>query len=718
MTDFFKHLMHEFELPLGNPVLIFSLILFIILLSPILLKRLNIPGIIGLIIAGVVIGPHGFNILEKNSAVDLFSTIGLLYIMFIAGLELDMNEFKSNRNKSLLFGFFTFIIPLGIGFPVCLYLLGYDFNASFLTASMFATHTLVAYPIVSKLGVSKNQAVAITVGGTILTDTAVLIILAVIMGNSQGNLNSEFWIRLGVSLAIFSAIMFLIIPRIAKWFFRKLESEKHSHYIFVLAVVFFAAFLAEIAGVEPIIGAFVAGLALNKLIPHSSALMNRIEFIGNSLFIPFFLISVGMLVDVSVILSGPMALIVAGTLTVVALFGKWFAALFTQLIFKYSKAQRQLIFGLSSAHAAATLAVILVGYKAEILDENILNGTIILILITCIVASFATEKAAKKIVIESEDDTEGLAKSNGVHSEHILLPIANVSNIEKLLEFAIFIKEKKSANPVSILSVVSNNKEAEINILKARNKLEEFVKQASASETKVNIITTIDHNPASGIARISREIMADIIVLGWPQRSGFIDKFIGEKVESILINTDKTTFICHLEKPLVLHKRIVIAAPPLTEHENGFDLWLNKVAILAQELTIPIVLYCNEATEKSVEKAFKKSKLTASIKVNPFTDWEDFLVFSRHIHADDLFVLVSARKGATSYMGVLENLPTKLEKHFTANSRFVIYPQQYTDNFSSEKYDDFSAEPLNKGIEAVQKIGKGIGSFFKNKGNE
>jgi len=718
MTDFFKHLTHEFELPLGNPVLIFSLILFIILLSPILLKRLNIPGIIGLIIAGVVIGPHGFNILAKNSAVDLFSTIGLLYIMFIAGLELDMNEFKSNRKKSLLFGFFTFIIPLGIGFPVCFYLLGYDFNASFLTASMFATHTLVAYPIVSKLGVSKNQAVAITVGGTILTDTAVLIILAVIMGNSKGNLNSEFWIRLSVSLAIFSAIMFLIIPRIAKWFFRKLESEKHSHYIFVLAVVFFAAFLAEIAGVEAIIGAFVAGLALNKLIPHSSALMNRIEFIGNSLFIPFFLISVGMLVDVSVILSGPMALIVAGTLTAVALFGKWFAALFTQLIFKYSRAQRQLIFGLSSAHAAATLAVILVGYKAEILDENILNGTIILILITCIVASFATEKAAKKIVIESEDDTEGLAKSNGIHNEHILLPIANVSSIEKLLEFAIFIKEKKSANPVSILSVVSNNKEAEINILKARNKLEEFVRQASASETKVNIITTIDHNPASGIARISREIMADIIVLGWPQRSGFLDKFFDEKVDTILSNTDKTTFICHLEQPLVLHKRIVIAAPPLTEHENGFDLWLNKIAILAQELTIPIVLYCNEATEKAVDKTFKKFKLTASIKVNPFTDWEDFLVFSSYINADDLFVLVAARKGATSYMGVLENLPTKLEKHFTTNSRFVIYPQQYTDNFSSEKYDDFSAEPLNKGIEAVQKIGKGIGSFFKNKDNE
>ncbi len=685
MTVFFEHLMHEFELPLANPILIFSLILFIILLSPILLRRLNIPGIIGLIIAGVLIGPHGFDILEKNSAIDLFSTIGLLYIMFIAGLDLDMNDFKANRNKSVLFGFFTFIFPLAIGFPVCYYLLEYDFNASFLTASMFATHTLVAYPIVSKLGVSKNQAVAITVGGTILTDTAVLIILAVIMENSRGNLNQEFWIRLGVSLTVFSAIMFLIIPRIAKWFFRKLESEKHSHYIFVLSIVFLAAFLAEIAGVESIIGAFVAGLALNKLIPHSSALMNRIEFIGNSLFIPFFLISVGMIVDVSVIFSGPTALIVAITLSIVALFGKWFAALITQLVFKFSKAQRQLIFGLSSAHAAATLAVILVGYKAGILDENILNGTIILILITCIVASFATEKAAKLIIIESEDDTEVLKKGNGADSEHILMPIANVSNIEKLLEFAILIKDKNSINPVSILSVVANNKEAELNILKARNKLEEFVKQGSASETNVNIITTIDHNPASGITRISKEIMADIIVMGWPQRSGFIDKLVGEKVDSILNNISKTIFICYLEKPLVLHKKIIIAAPPMAEHENGFALWLTKMLKLSQELSIPVQLHCNKVTQQAVERLSKKAKLAEVITIRLFTNWEDFLVLSRNIKQDDLFVLVSARRGAPSYIGALEKLPSQLEKHFADNSRFVIYPQQYTQNLPSTK---------------------------------
>ncbi len=710
MFQFLNNFLHEFELPLQNPVLVFSLILIIILLSPILLKKLNIPGIIGLIISGVIIGPNGFNILEKNSAVDLFSTIGLLYIMFIAGLELDMNEFKVNRNKSYLFGFFTFIIPLLIGFPVCYYFLDYDFNASFLTASMFSTHTLVTYPIVSKFGIAKNQAVAITVGGTILTDTAVLIILAVIIGNTQGNLTQDFWITLGISLVIFSLIMFYFIPKVSAWFFKKLESEKHSQYIFVLAVVFFAAFLAEVAGVEPIIGAFVAGLALNKLIPHSSALMNRIEFMGNSLFIPFFLISVGMIVDVSVIFSGSAAIIIAITLTIVALIGKWLAALFTQMAFKYSSIQRTLIFGLSSSHAAATLAVILVGYNAKILDENILNGTIILILITCVVASFVTEKASKKIILIQDEFNSGHISLH--KKEHILMPIANLNNIDKLLDFSIFIKDKKSPNPISILSVVTNDLEAESNIIKARTKLEQFVRQASATETKVEILTTIDHNAASGISRISREIMSDIIVLGWPQKAGLLDKLIGEKVDSIISNTTKTTFICSMSQPLSLHKRIVVASPPLSEFENGFDLWLAKLSKLAQELSIPIQIYCNNTTSKAIDLFAKSNKILALITTTSFDDWSDFLVLSRNIKPNDLFVLISARKGSVSYLGFLEHIPHKMERYFDANSKIIVYPEQYCDVFVNERYEGLTAEPINKGIETVQKIGHGIGKMF------
>jgi len=632
--------------------------------------------------------------------------------MFIAGLDLDLNQFKTNRNKSLLFGFFTFSFPLIIGFPVCYYLLGYGFNASLLTASMFSTHTLIAYPIVSKLGVAKNQAVAITVGGTILTDTTVLIMLAVIMGKSQGTLDQHFWIKLIISLILFFAVMFYVIPRIAKWFFRKLESEKYSHYIFVLAVVFFAAFLAELAGIEPIIGAFVAGLSLNRLIPHSSALMNRIEFIGNSLFIPFFLISVGMIVDITVLLKGPMAITIAITLSVVALFGKWFAALLTQLILKYSVTQRNIIFGLSSSHAAATLAVILVGYKAGILDDNILNGTVILILFTCIIASFVTESAARKIAISDESGNINDESLNEIVGEHILLPIANMSNINILLEFAVFIKNKKSANPISILSCVPNDENAEENIIKARNKLESYAHQASAYENKLNIITTLDHNAASGIARTSKEIMADIIIIGWPQRAGMLDKLIGDKVENITNNTDKTIFICQLNNPFIAYKRMIIISPPLSEKESGFALWFFKMIELACELSIPMIYYANNETLNIVREYLSKVLRAPSVTYVFIDDWNDLLI-AKDIRRDDLIVLATARKGSVSYSSILDNIPSKLEKFYAYNSKILIYPQRYAHHYKIEGYESLTSGPINKGIETIQKIGKDIGNIFK-----
>lgn len=702
-------------MPLANPVLIFSLILLIILLSPILLRRLNIPGIIGLIISGVIIGPYGLNILEKNSAVDLFSTIGLLYIMFIAGLELDMNEFRANRNKSLFFGFLTFIIPVAVVYPVCYYVLDYDVNASLLTAALLATHTLVAYPIVSKMGIAKNQAVAITVGGTILADTVALIILAVILGNHKGSLNQAFFIQLGISLTIFSFIIFFLIPKLAQWFFRKMESEKHAHYIFVLLIVFISAFLAEVAGVEAIIGAFMAGLAINRLIPPTSALMNRIEFIGSSLFIPFFLISVGMLVNVQVIFSGTAVLVVAATLSAMGLFGKWLSAWVAQKLFKYSRDQRNLIFGLSSARAAATLAIVLVGFEAGILGENILNGTVILILVTCIVGSIITEKAAKKVVIATENEKPDEEQNGKKNTEHILLPIANIDNIGQLLELAIYIKAPKSKNPVSVLSVVSNNSEAEANILKARRKLEEFVKQASASETEVNVITTIDHNAASGISRIAREVMADIIVLGWPQRAGLIDKLIGQKVDNILNNTSKTAFICHVQKPLPLHKRMLVVVPPLAEREPGFELWMRKCIQLAQELTIPLLLYANSATEQAVRKFTQAAKVSIKIDFHYFEYWDDFMVMGKHIREHDLFVLVSARKGSTSFMNSLDKLPSKLERYFEKTSRLVIYPQQFGSNSYTPSFEAMDNTGLSKGMERLR---RGLGELLKNKGSK
>lgn len=665
-------LISEFQLPLESPILIFSLILFIILLAPLILGRFKIPGIIGLIIAGIIIGPKGLNILGESLFVDVFSTIGLLYIMFIAGLELDLTEFKAHKKQSLLFSFFTFMIPLSIGMVVCFYFLKYGFFTSLLTASMFATHTLVTYPIVNKFGVAKNPAVAITVGATIVTDTMVLMLLAVILGAHEGGLSQQFWIRLGISIALFSAFMFFVIPRIAKWFFTRMESEKYSHYIFLLAVVFLAAFLAEIAGLEDIIGAFFAGLALNRLIPSSSALMNRVEFIGNSLFIPFFLISVGMLVDISVILEGPMALIVAGSLTVVALSGKWLAAWVTQLVYKYTKNQRRIIFGLSGAHAAATLAVIKVGFDAHIIDDNILNGTVILILITCLIASFVTEKAAKDIIKESRDETTTKSKAE---YESILIPIANTVNLRKLMDFAVLIKDPDSENPLTVLTVVPNTAAAEKQIVKAKEESEDFVKEAAASETEVNFKATIDHNVGSGISRTAREEVSDIILLGWPQTQGFLDKIIGDRVTGILAQTKKTLLICDLKKKLLEHKRLFVIVPPNAEFEEGFPLWLNKLMKLSKELSVPVHLNSTKKTYESILRYADQNKMKFSLEFHEYSLWEDFSGLTKNIKQRDFLIMISSRKGYVSHYHYLDGLPAKLERHFDDQSKIIVYPQ-------------------------------------------
>lgn len=710
-TSFFDHIVHEFDRPFQNPVLVFAIILFIILLSPILLRKLKIPGIIGLIISGVIIGPHGINLLEQNSAVKLFSTIGLLYIMFIAGLELDLKEFQRNKNKSIVFGFLTFTIPLVIGFPVCYYFLNYSFIASLLISSMFSTHTMVSYPIVSKFGISKNEAVAITVGGTILTDTAVLILLAIILSSNSGGLGLSFWLQLVGSLTVFSGIMFWFIPKVTAWFFQKLESEKTSHYIFVLSVVFFAAFLAELAGVEPIIGAFVAGLALNKLIPYSSILMNRIEFIGQSIFIPFFLISVGMLVDIKVLMNGPSAVIIAITLSLVALIGKWLAASATSTIFRYSGDQRKLIFGLSSSHAAATLAVIMVGFQTRIIDANALNGTILLILATCLTATLVTENASRRILTSEKD--EPLLKGPSLDEEHILIPLANMNNMEKLLEFAIFLKNKKSRNPVTILSVVPNNEEAEKNLITAKKNLQSLVKLASANESKVNITATIDYNIAGGIIRASREVMADTIMIGWPRKTGLIERFIETKTASIISQTSKAIYICHFAHPLVSHKKIAVVCPPLCELEPGFEIWLSKITVLSKELSLDILCYCNAKSRDAILSHYHHRKINGGFTFADQFDLSDFHLLQKYVSPEDILIFIAARRNSVSFDLCMDNIQERLEKQFAPNSKIIIYPRTYHIDSKYTEYGDIQHERLNLRLEKVQKMGRNLGNLLK-----
>ncbi|MGN6402700.1 MAG: cation:proton antiporter, partial [Flavisolibacter sp.] len=488
----------DFSLPLKNPVIIFSLVLFIILFAPILFNKIKVPHIIGLIIAGVIIGPYGTNLLLRDSSIVLFGTVGLLYIMFLAGLEIDLSEFKKNKYKIIVFGLITFILPLAAGTFASYYILGYGIMSSILLASMFSTHTLISYPIASRYGITRNRAVTLTIGGTMITDILALLILAAIAGMTKGEVTSGFWMQLGISAIVFVCVVFFGFPFIIRWFFKHFD-DSVSQYIFVLAMVFLASFLAEAAGIEAIIGAFFSGLVLNRFVPHSSPLMNRIDFVGNALFIPFFLISVGMLVDVTVLVKGWGALKVAGVIVVIAVVTKFIAAWITQKLFRLSPEEGKIIFGLSTSHAAATLAIILVGYNIiigetpsgepiRLLNEDVLNGTILLILISCAISSFVVEKASRSLALKEEEE----APETTDNDERILISLAYPETTEELVDFGLMLAPKKTNTSVYALHIISDESDDNKTHVVGKKMMEQAVKRAAATEKKIIPLTRFD----------------------------------------------------------------------------------------------------------------------------------------------------------------------------------------------------------------------------------
>ena len=699
------------SLPFKDPVLIFSLVLFIILLTPIILKKLRIPGIVGLIIAGVMIGPYGFNLLLRDDSFRLFGNVGLLYIMFLAGLDLDPGEFSKKRNRSIVFGLLTFIIPFSFGYLASFYLLGFGTNSSVLLAIMFSTQTLVAYPIASRLGIIKNEAVAITVGGTIITDTIVLIILATISASANGSLDSNFWIKILVSFALLLFLVLWGFPRIAKWFFKNIEGEKGSQFIFVLALVFLAAFCSQFAGIEPIIGAFLAGLALNRLIPSSSALMNRIEFVGNSIFIPFFLISVGMRVNVFTLFNGPEALRVAGILLAVAVTTKWLAAYLTQKIFRYTIFQRNVIFGLSSSHAAAALAVVLIGYNLHLVDENILNGTILLILISCLIASFVTDNAGRKLAIFESEEIPSVTDN----PERILIPVANPESIERLMDFAILIKDKKSSDPIYTLAVVDDDKDAKEKLLISKKMLEKTVIQASATETFAEVLTRIDINVSSGIIRTIKEKTITDVLIGWTEKVTTMGFLFGSILENLLENYERNIIVAKILQPINTTSKIIVLVAPNAEFEIGFKHWVEKINLLSKQIGARINFYANNETIKSIRNLSPELINNYNSKFNFYEQWDDIEELSKAITIDDLFIAISARKGTISYNSYLDNLPKLLNKHFQYVNSIIIYPEQSIQTTSEINLvtEGINSAPLSENIERLSKLGKAVRKVIK-----
>lgn len=662
----------DFSLPFRDPVLIFSIVLLIILLSPIVSAKLKIPSLVGLLLAGMIFGPHGFNILRRDSSIILFGTVGLLYIMFMAALEIDINQLWKNKYRSLLFGSLTFTFPFIVGFVACRYALHFSLPASILIASMFSTHTLVAYPVVSHFGLLKNSIVPVTIGGTVITDTLVLLILAVITGSHYEGLNNGYWIRLGVSASLFCCIVFGLFPLLTRWFFRNLEGEKISHFIFVLSLVFLAAFFAKVAGMEPIIGAFAAGLTLNRLIPKSSPLMNRIEFTGNALFIPFFLIGVGMLVDLKVLLLGYETLVVACVLTFGAIGGKWLAAFVTQKICGYTAAERNLIFGLSSSHAAATLAVILIGFNLGIVGEIVLNATIILILVSCLVGTIVTERVGKIMVLAEKERS---CEPSEI-PQKTLIAVANPSATQALLDFALMIQNHQPNQPIAFLTVVQDDGEAIQRVTENKTAFDKIIKHASAADIQVEMITRIDPNPVDGIARVAKELAATDIIMGWTGQSKVIAKIFGTKLDALLHNTQQTVFVCRLTEPVHIAKRIVALVPSHAEFEHGFTHWLRLIERLCVKSGTKIIFACSSRTQKAIKAMLGKKYQGMETAYRNCSALDDLQQLTPEVLREDLILLVSARETGISYDSCLDSLPSKLAGLFPKQNLVILYPAQ------------------------------------------
>ena len=677
------------ELPLTDPVLKFLLILVIILSAPLLLNKLKIPHLLGLIIAGAIIGPNGLNLVLRDSSIILSGTAGLLYIIFLAGLEIDMGDFKKNSGRSFVFGMYTFLIPMALGIVAGLYVLHFSMETSILLASMFASHTLIAYPIISKLGITKDKSVTITVGGTMITDMLALLVLTVIVGMATGVIGEHFWTRLSISIVIFVLFVVIAFPIAGRWFFKHVQ-DSISQYIFVLVMVFLGAYLAELAGIESIIGSFLAGLSLNRLIPRSSPLMHRVEFIGNSIFIPFFLIGVGMLIDYRAFFTSFDTIKVGIVMIIVATIAKYAAAWLTQKTFRMSVDQRRIIFGLSNAQAAATLAAVMVGYNVilgqtpegepiRLLNESVLNGTILMILVTCTMASFSAQRGAHNLAATASSETD----ETGDHKERILIPLSNEDTAEELVNLSLATKSKKNTHHLYALNILDNKVSGDDQQLKkSRRLLENAALTAAATDTHLQELQRYDLNVTNAILSVILEHRITDLVLGLHKEKGIPSSFLGRITEGILDYSDVTTLIYKPAQPLSTMKRHLVVIPVQAEKEAGFPQWVARVWNVIQNTGAKAIFYGSSDPLGRLKTLL--AKRGGEMEFTEFSDWEDFLIVFRDVHKDDNLWIVMSRHNGISFNPSMNRIPGYLNKYFQQNSFILVYPLQA--NASANRY--------------------------------
>jgi Kef-type K+ transport system membrane component KefB len=661
-------------LPVTNPVLIFALAMVVFLVAPLVFERLRVPGIIGLILAGLAVGPHGLGLLERGPVIELLGTVGLVYLMFLAGVEMDLQGFRRTRSRSAVFGALTFILPLGGALAASL-IMGYELRTAVLLGAIFATQTLVAYPLVLRYGILRNQAVTVTVGATIITDTAVLLVLAVVAASTTGTLDLAFWVTLFGPLGVVVAAVLVGLPAAARWFFRRTEAGGAAEYLFVIASLFLSAFAAELAGVEAIIGAFLAGLALNPLIPGTGLLANRVRFVGEAVFIPFFLLSVGMLVDLRVFASDLRAWLVMGVLLVLAIGLKWLAAEAARRIFGYSVDEGRLMFGLSVSHAAATMAVTLVGYRIGLFDDLILNVVVLIILASCLVGPAVVSRFGRQVALLDEQKPYEPSEA----PQRVLVPLSNPATAPALMDLALLLREPHTDQPLYVLTVVpETGGAAEEYVATAEGMLSKAVTYAAGAAVAVQAVTRVDQNFARGILRGMVETRTSLAVLGWDGRTSRHWVF-GSVLDSLLDQSTQQIVVAKLGHPLAITRRLVVLIPGGANHAPGFFSAVELVKRLAGRLDATLHLLAIEEPAEPYVAQVGVVKPAVPIAGRSVPSWSDAPAALREmLQAEDLVVVIGARPNTIAWHPALQRLPARLAK-LVPESFLMVYPSERPD---------------------------------------
>ena len=677
--------------PITDPTLIFFVVLLMILLSPIIMGRLRIPHIIGMVLAGVLVGKYGLNILGRDASFELFGRVGLYYIMFLAGLEMDMEGLKKNRNRVMIFGMLTFLVPFAMTYFMGVSLLGYIPLASLLLAAIMASNTLIAYPIVGRYGLTRHTSSTLSVGSSMMALFMALIVMASIVNSFHGNGGILFWLLFILKFVAYCVGLIMVIPRVTRWFLRR-YSDAVMQFIFILAVVFLSAALSDAVGLEGIFGAFMSGLILNRFVPKVSPLMNRIEFTGNALFIPYFLIGVGMLINVRLLFAGSKILWVVFCIVFFGTLGKAVAAYLAARIFRMSWLAGHMMFGLTSAHAAGAIAMVMVGRRLEVapgqylFGDEVLNGIVIMILFTCVISTVITERAAQRLRLQEKED-QNMMKN--LDDEKILIPVKYPEYSDNLITMATLMRNPRLKRELVALNVVYDDVNMRHNQAEGQRLLDHLCHLASASDVPMVTQVRVAANIANGIKHAFKEFQASEILMGLHFHKEINRSFWGEFTRSLYNGLSRQIIVTRILQPLNTIRRIQVAIPSRAEFEPGFYRWLERLARMVGNLECRIAFHGRNETLQLVNEFIRNRFPSVRAEYEEMAHWKDLPTLGSQVREDHLFVIVTARKGTISYKTAMERLPEELNKFIKGKTIMIIFPDQY----GSEMDDMTFAQP-------------------------